>query len=62
MPPCKKCGRALKNLISIRLGIGPVCLAKEQEKQKNRLMILGVLLNYPKILEDDEYVDKGRDI
>jgi hypothetical protein len=31
---CRRCGKVLKNPISIRLGIGPVCLEKETGKPK----------------------------
>ncbi len=37
---CRKCGRALKNPQSVRLGIGPVCLAKEIGQRRPKRIIL----------------------
>lgn len=54
---CRKCGKPLKNLTSVKLGIGPVCLAKELGKIKPRTT--GNDLAYPKILKDDAHADEG---
>ena len=57
MQPCKRCGRPLKNLQSVRYEMGPVCLAKElgiTPKPRQRKDP-----NYPKIIKDDEHVGKS---
>ena len=47
---CRKCGRTLKSLESIKSGIGPVCLARERDLARTP---------YPKIIKDDAYDNKS---
>jgi len=46
---CRKCGRVLKKMESIRRGIGPTCLGKELGR-KNKISQY-TDATYPKILE-----------
>lgn len=59
MIKCRKCGRNLKNPVSVRLGIGPTCLRKELGP---KLYPARKGIIYPKLLkEDEENIRQDRD-
>ena len=53
---CRRCGRVLKKLESIRLGIGPTCLIKELEKRNKSKQHKN--LAYPKLIKEE----KGKEV
>ncbi len=60
MARCKVCGKELKDPVSVRLGIGPVCLAK-QRGSKPKLVVS--VYNLPPLFDlakkDEENADQG---
>lgn len=65
MVACRKCGRALKNPVSIQRGIGPTCLRKEFLK-KEFGSISKTLIHYPQLIrliqieEEEEKQDDNK--
>ena len=49
---CRRCGRPLRTLESVKRGIGPVCLNKEIGK-RNKINYYKKI-TYPKILKEED--------
>lgn len=61
IPKCRKCGKDLRNPVSRRLGIGPVCLKKEQGLSLRQALILHEGIRYPELLKEEEHANKSGD-
>lgn len=57
---CRRCGRALRTMESIRRGIGPVCLMREIGQGRPRRVILRSEI-IPRLFDIDDVKKKGEE-